>query len=277
MFKFKALGSILIWLSIIGKDNLPTVHNRKSQFIPISLHVFRAIFLLFLITTLFCPFKDGVGNGSMSLYAVNYLSFNIVIVNSVDVVASWLHVKSVPSIVTEIEESLDALSAFANLNAPIELFVRGFRRKFFVASFLFSIECIVRLIILSDIFNTYTYIIVTLAVFYKSIAISYVTFFIDVQTFILLSLNENLNTMAIDYVNDNLIHAMSETEEKLQILHRTQIIYLNVWKISENINVRFGGFLLSICVGTVIILICGGTSTFDILMKQCDKMDVLRE
>lgn len=213
----------------------------------------------------------------MSLYAVNYLSFNIVIVNSVDIIASWLHAKSGSSIVTQIEESLDALNAFTNLNARIEQFVRVFRRKFFVASFVFFVECIIRLIFLSEILKTYTHIIVTLAVFYKSIAIFYVTFFIDMQTFILLSLNENLNTMAIDYVNDNLIHAVSETEEKLQILHRTQTIYLSVWKISEKINVRFGGFLLSICVGTVIILIYGGTSTFDILMKQCDKLDVLRE
>lgn len=277
MFKFKPLRSILIWLSIIGKDHLTALHDRKSQFIPILLHAFRAISLVFLITTLFYPFKDGVGNGSLSVYAVNYLSFNIVIVNSVDIVASWLHTNSASSIVAEIEESLDALNAFTNLNARIEWFVRGFRRKFFFAFFLFAVECIIRLIFPSEVLKTYTYVIVTVAVFYKSIAIFYVTFFIDVQTFILLSLNENLNTMAIDYANDNLVHAVSETEEKIHILRRTQIIYLHVYKISENINARFGGFLLSICIGTVIILIYGGTSTFDILMKQCDKSNVLRE
>lgn len=277
MFKFKSLRGILLWLSIIGKDNLTIIHNRKSQFIPISLHVFRAIFLTFLITTLFYPFKDGIGNGSLSLYAVNYLSINIVVVNSVDIIASWLHSKSISSVVMEIEESLDALNTFTDLNTRLELFARGFRRKFTFAFLMFFIEFIVRLILLSEILTTYTYIIVTIAVFYKNIAIFYVTFYIDLQTFILLSLNENLNTMAIDCVNDNLIHAVSESEEKLHILHRTQIIYLNVWKISENINIRFGGFLLSICVGTVIILIYGGTSTFDILMKECDKWDVMRE
>lgn len=277
MFKFKPLRSILIWLSFVGKDNLTTIHNRKSQFIPVSLHLFRAIFLIFLTSTLFYPFKYDVGKGSLSLYAVSYLSFNIVIVNSVDIVASWLHAKSVSSIVTEIESSLDALNTFTDLNARIESFARGFRRKFTIAFLMFLIEFIVRLIVLSEILTTYTYVIVTIAVFYKNIAIFYVAFYIDVQTFVLLSLNENLNTMAIDCVNDNLVHAVSESEEKLHILHRTQVIYLNIWKISENINVRFGGFLLSICVGTVIILIYGGTSAFDILMKDCDKWDVLRE
>lgn len=277
MFKFKSLRNILVWLSIIGKDNLTIIHNRKSQFIPISLHVFRAIYLVLLVTTLFYPFKDGIRNDSLSMYAVNYLSFNIVIVNAVDIVASWLHTKSVTSIVIESGESLDALNTLTDLNARIELFAQNFRRKFFIAFFIFFTEFIIRFIFLSEILKTYTYLIVTFAVFYKNIEIFYVTFYIDLQTFILLSLNENLNTMAIDCVNDNLIYAVSESEEKLHILHRIQVIYLHVWKISENINERFGGFLLSICVGTVIILIYGGTSTFDILMKHGDKWDVLRE
>lgn len=277
MFKFKPLRSILVWLSIIGKDNLTTIHNRKSQFIPIFLHVFRSIFLFFLITTLFHPFLDQTANESISLYAINYLSFNIVIVNSVDIISSWLNTKEILSIVQEIEESLDVLNTFTDLNVRIALFARSFCRKCFAAFLLFLIEFIIRLIFLSDILKPYTYIIVSIAVFYKNIEIFYVTFYIDVQKFILLSLNENLNTVAIDCVNESLVHAVPESEEKLHILRRAQVIYLNVWKISENINIRFGGFLLSICVGTIIILIYAGTSSFDILMKTDDKLNVIRE
>lgn len=277
MFKFKPLRDILMCLSIIGKDNLTMIHNRKSQFIPMFLHVFRSIFLFFLITTLFYPFVDNFASGSMSLYAINYLSFNIVIVNTVDIISSWLHAKSISLIVMEIEESLDALNTFTDLNVRIALFARGFRRKCYFAFSIFLIEFIVRLIFFSELLRPYTHVIVTIAVFYKNIEIFYVTFYIDLQTFILLSLNENLNTRAIDSVNEGLIHAVSECEEKLHILHRAQIIYLNVWKISENINIRFGGFLLSICVGSIIILIYAGTSSFDILMKSSNKLDVLRE
>lgn len=277
MFKFKPLRSILFCLSIIGKDNLTTIHNQKSQFIPIFLHVFRSIFLFFLITTVFHPFLDEIANGSISLYAINYMSFNIVIVNTVDIISSWLHAKSISSIVTDIEESLDVLNTFTDLNVRIELFAYGFRRKCFMALLIFLTEFIIRLIFLSDILKPYTYAVVTIAVLYKNLEIFYVTFYIDVQKFILFSLNENLNTVANDCVNESLIHAMSENDEKLHILHRTRVIYLNVWKISENINIRFGGFLLSICVGAIIILIYAGTSSFEILMKSPHKLDVLRE
>lgn len=277
MFKFKPLQNILIWLSIIGKDNLSIVHNQKSQFFPIFLHAFRLIHLFLLISTLIHPFQNTDRVLSISKYAVNYLSFNIVAVNTVDIIASWLHAKSIMSIVVEIEESLDTLNTFTDLNVRIALFVRDFRQKCYGALLIFLVEVLVRLAVLSEILTEYTYIIVTIAVCYKNIEIFYVTFYIDVQTFILSTLNENLNTIAIDCVYENPTYAESRNEEKLQIMHRAQIIYLNVWKISEHINKRFGGFLLSTCIGTVIILIYAGTSSFDILMKSNNKLDVLRE
>ena len=278
MFKFKPLQIILIWLSIIGKDNLTILHNQKSQFVPIFLHIFRFIYLVILITTLFYPFQDNIANDSMSLYAVNYLTFNIVIVNSVDIISSWLHANSISAIILEIEESLDALALhFIDLNSRIALFARDFRKKCFIAFLIFLIEFIIRHYHPSDIFKPFTYATLTFAILYKNVEIIYVTFYIDVQTFILLSLNENLSTVAIDCLNESFIYAVSECEEKLYILHRVQIIHLKVWKISENLNIRFGGFLLGVCAGTVIILIYAGTSSFDILMKSNNKLDVLSE
>lgn len=277
MLKFQQLQKILLCLSIIGKDNLSINHNRKSEPISKFLHVFRIIFLLLLISSVLKPFHDNNSFKSLSLYAVNYLTFNIVIAHTVDIIASWLHTESAASIVTNIEQSLDFLNTFTNLSDRIASFTRHFCRKFFIAFSIFFAEVIVRLIFLSDVLNEYSYTIATVGVFYKNIEIFYVTFYVNVQTFILLTLNDHLNAVAIECENESFIHAVSQCDEKLHILHRARTIYLHISKISENINIRFGGFLLTICVDTLILLIHSGTSSFDILMKSNNKVDVLRE
>lgn len=281
MFKFKQLKSILFWLSIIGKDDLTIIHNQKTQFSRIFFHAFRLIHLILLVSTLFSPFQDNNAvkstNKLMSLYAVNYSSFNVVIVNTVDIIASWLHAKSILSIIVAIDESLDTLNTFTDLNVRIASFARDFRRKCLVASMIFLAETIVRLVFLSDTIKPYTYVIVTIAVLYKSIEICYITLYIDMQIFILVSLNENLNAAAIDCLNEDMIHAVPQSEEKIHLMHRTQTIYLNVWKMSENINIRFGGFLLSACASAVMIMIFSGTLSFDILMESNNKLTVLSE
>lgn len=236
MLQIKHLQSVFLWFFILGQNNYLSIFNSKSRTLRILYSVFRGIFLISissLIIVMLYNIKSVIDSVSFTVFIPNFLA----------IIESWFFASSLSTIISDINDSLDYLEN--NMNAKIYLnkFVRNFHKKIIFSTMILVLEFIYKFLVSTPIYNFHSNLLLTIACTYKHFTILHAIFFIDLQKFILFSINDKINPPQIDKINKNLITPLPFVDA-MQALHHMKITYLKVSRISENINKRFGYLLL---------------------------------
>lgn len=277
MCTIKRLRSVFIWFAMFGQYHLLIVHNTKARSTRVIFVFLKIVFLMLILTSMIKPFRETSEDKSSFLYIVNGVAFNILILNLVEIVESLLQSKIFALMVTDIEKSLEHLNTFVNMKVHISAFAYNFRKKLFCCTIIFMSESFLRLFNGPDILNVHSNILLTISVLYKHMAVLHTMFYIDLQTLMLSSLNNKLNPVSVDSVNECLIIPTPSSSEALENLGRIKCVYSSVRNISENINKRFGCFLLSTSVNASINFVRSGTALVMAFATANNKLLLLRE
>lgn len=276
MCTIKRLRSVFIWFAMFGQYHLLIVHNTKARSTRAIFVFLKIVFLMLILTSMIKPFRQTSEDKSSFLYIVNGVAFNILILNLVEIVESLLQSKIFALMVTDIEKSIEHLNTFVNMKVHISAFAYNFRKKLFCCTIIFMSESFLRLFNRPDILNVHSNILLTISVLYKHMAVLHTMFYIDLQTLMLFSLNNKLNPVSVDSVNECLI-IPTPSSEALENLGRIKCVYSSVRNISENINKRFGCFLLLTSVNASINFVRSGTALVMAFATANNKLLLLRE
>lgn len=254
MLKLKQLREISIWFSIFGQTQLVSTHSSISHSTRVLFVAFKVIFVILLLTPLIKSFKETSGEESTTLVLVSLFPFFILLVNIIEIIESWLQTKIFISMIEEIEESLSHLDSVMDMKVCILKFARHFRMKLLFCTILFSFELVINFTFKIAPLNTHVNLLLPIAAIYRNIAIIHIVFFVELMKVILSSVNDQLSSSSSDSVNDCFIIPIP-IDEAMLILRRIRIIYSNVWNISEDINKRFGCFLLIVFVNAPLVFV----------------------
>lgn len=211
-----------------------------------------------------------------SFNLVHSVVFFILIPNFVGIIEDLIYANKIQLILIEFDKLIEYLESSINITVRIMDFIQKFYKKIILILIVHLIMFIVKLLLPSNIhIKSYTNDVILFASLYKNFAIIHVTLFVDLQGFILKSLNEKLNPMLEANPKDCLIIPNS-MNQMLNTLPRIKIIYQKVWIISEIINQRFGCFLLATLVDTVTIIIHSSMGVF-IYLHSSDMLLALRK
>lgn len=275
MSKFGPLQSIFTWFSFIEQNHMIPIFNpiscsASTFYIPLKI-----VYLLLIMTSLIKPLRETTEERSASSYFVNGIVFIILIPSIVEVIESWLYSEALVSLKNSIEVSLDYLNTFVNMKAHISAFTRQFYRKMLLLAVLVTSEFVTRFVFKSQV-TLYSSVVLSIASVYRYFASVCIIFYIDLEILILSSLNGQLNPLCGDNVNECLI-LPTQPNVSLVALRRIKTVYSNIWKISENVNRRFGCFLLVQLVNVAIFSIWTSIVLYINILDSSSMLTMMRK
>lgn len=258
MYNFDSLN-IFVWFSFFGPDYLVMIYN--LHVVRFLFKVLKIFFVILLISSFLTPIKDDLKLTSFIDNVVAYIPFIIVPLNLIEIIESWMNSETINSTMHNFEECFKSLNTSRDMKTVHLNFIRGFRKKCILCTVLFVAEFIVRVSRPTGMISTYSNIILSIAVLYKHFAMIHIVLCVDLNSMILSSLSDKLRFSSTD----------SDTEFSLKSTFNPEIIALfqcttNIFQrvscISGNINERFGWFLSSVFVNTIMNLIRIAISAF---------------
>lgn len=270
------LQSVLLWFAIFGQDRYKWLLKPNNCLLSSILTMSRILFLTLTALHIVSAFVLIADHPTGSIH---FVSFCVLVPNTIGILESWIYTGNLQFIVTTLNELFDYLKSSVHANICIRKFICNYHWKLSFMIVVFLMELLIKMLIPSRSALIYSSDMIVLgASLYKYIATIHVAFFIESQSFILSTLNETLNPMSIDSAQDCLIGAVP-VKQSMSTLRHTKIIFHKIWNISDKINKRFGYFLLTALVDTVIrtVHIAMGIFTYAIAVNSTKGHMALRK
>lgn len=265
-----------MWFFICGQTHLISILSPRSRLSRVLCATVDIIYLLILAAALINQFRQfSESSEIISTFITNSVTLITLFPNFVATIENWVRSKELELILNDIEESLDYFGTFVNTQARITDFVQHYYKQIFFVTFYLSLNLIIPLIIPTDLVEFHLIILLSIAGFYEQIAFIHIAFYVNLQSLILNALNDAINPVLRNSLNECVVPSLS-TEDAMLTVHRTKIIYQKIWKISENLNERFGYFLVVGLMSTGVFLVQTAMELF-ILLNNFNYIDSLRE
>lgn len=274
MYNFKPLRGIFVWFCIFDPNHILSFYNGKSRVGHILHIIAKTIFLTLILLSAIKPFNDT--SIATRDYIVAGVSFLILIVNLVEIAESCVHSSKIQSIAKEVAESINYLNISTDMSSRVQCFALNFYKKIIFCTVIFLIELISRISTPTKFISSHSNILISFAALYKHTAILHVTFYIDLNVFILQSLNDQLNPVKCDSIN-NCLTIPTPQNIAMRMMCHIKYIIMHVWRISEKINQRFGCFLLFAFINSFANIIRVGTAFFMALVTESSPIYLLRK
>lgn len=269
MLKLTPVYPIFKCFAIFGQSGYDWIFTSKScliLFIVIILNVMHYTFLAYSFIYAYKTISE-----LEQFIVVHSISFLVLITDLVGILEGWIKRKIVKSILTDINDSL------CKLNVPIASIIRKFYKKVIFALIFFIFEWIVRLFHPHrTVHARSTHIVLFVASMFKFITLIHVTLYIDLQCFILESLNKKLNPTSSASAKDCLIRPIP-VNKALNSLSKIKPILQKIGKISGKINERFGYFVVVYTIHSCSLVIYAGLGVYLTLSKEEGKLIILRK
>lgn len=274
MYNLKPPLNCFVWFSFFGPNHLNLSHN--LHVVRFLFKVSKIIFVILLIASLVQPFKEDLMLTSTINYVIICVSFITVPLDLIEIIEGWINSDTLISVIYDFEEYFKCLNTFCDVRILRLNFVRMFRNKCILCTFLFLAEFIVRISTYSELLKIHSRIILSMAVLYKNFAIVHIVLCIDLNGMILSSLNDQLRSSSSDMDTEfSIISAVNP--ETIALFKCTTNSFQRVSRISENVNKRFGWFMLSVFLNNIVGLIRAAIAVFMALMIWTNTFDILRK
>lgn len=241
-------------------------------------NVIKTAYLALIVTSIAHKFNEGFQYKTVQDYIRAGFWFGIFVVDTIEIIESRIQFKAVASILNDIEKRIQYLDVYENQSASfLDLVAKKFRKKFIICAIFFHFEFVLRVFSLKlTPFESPSILLPSFFVLHKQFAMLHAVLYIDMQSFSLLWLNDQLNPVQSNSANECFVVTIFKSKAT-QMLHRIKLLYLNIWRVSDNINQRFGCFLVAALVNSAFYFIRAGFSFFMALMTYNDIFDLLSE
>lgn len=275
----RSFKRIFIWFIIFDQNHLESTFGIISRSARIVYTNLKIVYIVLYMTSIIEPFQIIFRSDSASLDIARILNDIvplILIQNLTEIFESWVYSEALAIVTNTIKESIHYLNTFINMKNHISAFASRFRKNLLIFIMLFLIEFYSKITSRSTFVTSYSKVWVIIAALYKHFAVLHIILFIDTQTLILSSLNHHLNPVCDDSINDCFI-LYTSSSMSFMALRRIKTVYSNLRTISDNVNKRFGCFLVVMFMNIVIFAIQTGVSFYLTLISSNNTLEILRK